>query len=83
MAKAHLSLSPFLVGFLLVLFVAEIGYVHGENLCPGLHHGWKFALCSGENSEYCDEICISGMDFPVSHTFCSHGFSCVCCGPPL
>ncbi|MCL7046208.1 hypothetical protein MKW94_019326 [Papaver nudicaule] len=31
MAKTHQSFSPFLVGFLLVLFVSDLAYVHGKS----------------------------------------------------
>ncbi|KAI3980303.1 hypothetical protein MKX01_001374 [Papaver californicum] len=79
MAKAaHLSLSPFLIGFLLVLFVADIGSVRGE--CD------VGTSVNVESCDNCDSLCISESDFLVNHTECryvpvlfGHLLMCLCC----
>ncbi|KAI3854318.1 hypothetical protein MKW92_050070 [Papaver armeniacum] len=84
MAKAaHLSLSPFLIGLLLVLVAADIAYVSGQ--CDvGNRVGLVGSL--GCNVD-CDNICRNASDFLVSHTSCEYvgnplGYPvhyCVCC----
>ncbi|MCL7041742.1 hypothetical protein MKW94_019682 [Papaver nudicaule] len=81
MAKAsHPSLSHFLIGFLLVLVVADTTYVHGA--CNvGLRVQVK--RCAVVN---CDSLCRFNSGFPVDHTECELGaFSqsnCLCCRKP-
>ncbi|KAI3921561.1 hypothetical protein MKW98_013495 [Papaver atlanticum] len=81
MVKAHLSLLSFLIGFLLVLFVADIGYVRGE--CDV---GRRMRVEDGCYGVDCDSLCISSCDFLVSHTECQFdegyifsGHYCACC----
>ncbi|KAI3986125.1 hypothetical protein MKX01_036434 [Papaver californicum] len=77
MAKAaHLSFSPFLIGFLLVLVVADIPYVRGEP-CHVEVYAW------GQCHE-CDDACRSVSPVLVSHTVClpdgETGVNyCACC----
>ncbi|KAI3948000.1 hypothetical protein MKW92_019990 [Papaver armeniacum] len=61
MAKAHLSLSTFLVGFLLVLIVSDFGLVHGES-CATLGTFTFVGKCdpdedSGQNSTCNGSVC--------------------------
>ncbi|KAI3880227.1 hypothetical protein MKX03_015206 [Papaver bracteatum] len=72
MAKA--SFSPFLVGFLLVLFVADIAYVHGQS-CNAV---FAFGKC-----EQCDFTCgyvfgIDNFDFSVCDIQEAVNW-CLCC----
>ncbi|MCL7042977.1 hypothetical protein MKW94_030127 [Papaver nudicaule] len=76
MAKAHQSLSPFLIGFLLVLVVADVAYVCacGE---------WGGHVIS-ESCDDCDSLCISASSFLVHHTECEpfnqpDYVACLCC----
>ncbi|MCL7037767.1 hypothetical protein MKW94_026717 [Papaver nudicaule] len=81
MAKAaHLSLSPYLIGFLLVLVVANTAYVRGE--CD---EGNRVRV-SVEGCDDCDNMCRSKSDFQVSHTSCLTtraafftDYYCICC----
>ncbi|MCL7031191.1 hypothetical protein MKW94_022458 [Papaver nudicaule] len=61
MAKSHLSLSPFLIGFLLVLVFADVAYVRGQ--CD-LH---AVDTCDGAN---CDSFCVGASNFLVHHSSC-------------
>ncbi|MCL7042274.1 hypothetical protein MKW94_026655 [Papaver nudicaule] len=79
MAKAgRQSLSPFLIGFLLVLVAAEITYVHGD--CD-VGEYVRVHLCRDAD---CNSLCISASSFLVSHTLCGvvdesgHAY-CLCC----
>ncbi|MCL7038376.1 hypothetical protein MKW94_005933 [Papaver nudicaule] len=82
MAKAHLSLSPVLIAFLLVLVVADVGYVRGQ--CE-VH---TVDSCDGSN---CDSYCVGASSFAIHHSSCvslvlDDGFGpyisdqCTCCG---
>ncbi|KAI3844706.1 hypothetical protein MKX03_037842 [Papaver bracteatum] len=80
MAKAPISLLFSLIGFLLVVFVADIGYVHGE--CD-VGRRMRVEMCDGVD---CDSLCISNSNFLVSHTECQFdegyifsGHYCACC----
>ncbi|MCL7042978.1 hypothetical protein MKW94_030128 [Papaver nudicaule] len=80
MAKAaHLSLSSFLIGFLLVLVVADVACVRVQ----GCDSGGSVQV--DDCNQDCDSICRSGMDFLVSHTECHYTVSyaliayCTCC----
>ncbi|MCL7028201.1 hypothetical protein MKW94_016775 [Papaver nudicaule] len=81
MVKAHLSSSTlFLIGFLLVLLVADLGYVRGD--CDV---GRRMRVEACEDVD-CDSLCISRSDFLVSHTECEidegyifAGQYCLCC----
>ncbi|MCL7040849.1 hypothetical protein MKW94_012233 [Papaver nudicaule] len=76
MAKTHLSLSLFLIGFLLVLFVADIGYVCGQG-CDLL------LLVEVGECRQCDDYCRSASPVLVGHTVCLYpravGQFCMCC----
>ncbi|MCL7045396.1 hypothetical protein MKW94_003887 [Papaver nudicaule] len=79
MAKAaHLSLlTPFLIGFLLVLVVSDVAYVCGQREC--ISGGVVWGHDCGED---CDNACISASNFAVSHTECGTFLTlryCECC----
>ncbi|KAI3873737.1 hypothetical protein MKW92_036104 [Papaver armeniacum] len=46
MAKAYLSLSTFLVGFLLVMIVSDFRYVHGNCAAVDLGDAWTCAIAA-------------------------------------
>ncbi|KAI3878497.1 hypothetical protein MKW92_042537 [Papaver armeniacum] len=79
MAKAaHLSSSPsFLIGFLLVLIVANTVYVRG--VCDVGNSVWVKS-CPRSN---CDSLCRFASNFVVGHTECTVGpfqtNTCLCC----
>ncbi|RZC89304.1 hypothetical protein C5167_029207 [Papaver somniferum] len=78
MAKVHPSLSHFLVGFLLVLIVADVAYVRVESCGE-----WGKDVCS-RTCDHCDSDCVSARDFLVHHTECRPAnfpgyMICTCC----
>ncbi|KAI3840358.1 hypothetical protein MKX03_005854 [Papaver bracteatum] len=78
MTKVHLNLSPFLVGFLLVLVVADVAFVCVESCGE-----WGIDVYS-RTCDDCDSLCISASDYLVHHTECRPAnfpgyMICACC----
>ncbi|MCL7042333.1 hypothetical protein MKW94_028982 [Papaver nudicaule] len=79
MAKAHQSSSTFLIGFLLLLVVADVAYV-----CVGSPCGEIGGHVYSQSCDDCDSLCISASSFLVHHTNCVTAnfpgyMSCQCC----